>query len=342
MDDRLDLEEETVERRPPRNLVPGDEGLFAHEYTRRIPSARSKILTGVQVLSNGMLTRGLHLLTQSFATRPSAARSIKRAVRALQYGSFPSSRSTVPRGLFVTDEFSNGYFHWFCDVIPRLEALAKDHPEELRERTLLVPAMAHFAYVDESLAPYHLGQIRTLKPREIAFCRDLLAVAAVAPTGNYRPRLMKAARDRYRAFFPGTGRGRKLFISRSGAAYRRIANEGDLVPVLERHGVERVSMETFPFSEQVKLLGSADVLVGNHGAGLTNMLWMPPGARVLELRRGGDRENNCYFSLASALDLEYFYLGCGAVEEQESTHVADIRVDPEELDNALSMMDGEK
>jgi capsular polysaccharide biosynthesis protein len=339
---RLELEEGTVERRPPRNLLPGDEELFAHEYRRRIPPTRSEILTGVQVLSNGMLTRGLGPLAQSFATRSYGLRAVKRAVRALQYGCFPSSRSVVERALFVTDEFSNGYFHWFCDVIPRLEALAKDTTEDLRERTLLVPAMARFAYVDESLAPYPAKDIRMIAQKEIVRCRDLLVVPPVAPTGNYRPPLMKAVRDRYRAFFPGTGGRRKLFISRSGAAFRRISNESDLLPVLEKHGVERVMMESLSFSAQVKLLGTAAVLVGNHGAGLTNMLWMPPGARVLELRRAGDRENNCYFSLASALDLDYFYLKSDAIEERKSTHVADSRVDPEELDRALSVMGGEK
>ena len=116
-------------------------------------------------------------------------------------------------------------------------------------------------------------------------------------------------------------------------------NEEDILPVLARHGVEKVVLEQLSFAEQVRLLGSASVLVGNHGAGLANMAWMAAGARVLELRRRGDRHNNCYFSLASALDLPYYYLQCDGGSEKQPTHSADLIVDPDQFDRALSAVD---
>ena len=73
---------------------------------------------------------------------------------------------------------------------------------------------------------------------------------------------------------------------------------------MTRHGFERVFLEDLSFEEQVRLVGSASVLAGNHGAGLANMAWMLPETIVLELRLRGDSQNNCYFSLASALELE--------------------------------------
>ena len=54
----------------------------------------------------------------------------------------------------------------------------------------------------------------------------------------------------------------------------------------------------------------ARYIVSNHGAGLTNMLFMKDGGSVLELRHVSDCINNCYFTLASALDLKYFYQTC--------------------------------
>jgi capsular polysaccharide biosynthesis protein len=55
------------------------------------------------------------------------------------------------------------------------------------------------------------------------------------------------------------------------------------------------------------LISNADVLMGVHGAGLTNMLACKSDCRIIELRGSQDTTNNCFFSLASALELDYYY-----------------------------------
>ena len=47
-----------------------------------------------------------------------------------------------------------------------------------------------------------------------------------------------------------------------------------------------------------------------HGAAITNMIFMKEGGSIIEFRRQGDGLNNCYFSLASTCNLDYFYLKC--------------------------------
>ena len=68
-------------------------------------------------------------------------------------------------------------------------------------------------------------------------------------------------------------------------------------------------------------MSRARYVVSNHGAGLTNMLFMKDGARVLELRHVSDYVNNCYFILASALQFDYLYQLCEPKPDQcGSTH----------------------
>ena len=64
------------------------------------------------------------------------------------------------------------------------------------------------------------------------------------------------------------------------------------------------------FKEQVSIVFHAKCLISNHGAGLTNMLFMEADTAVLEFRHYEDTHNNCYFSLASALNIKYFYQTC--------------------------------
>ena len=329
---------ERVVRRAPVNLVPADTKLFAHEYAKDFGSLEALTLRSVRLLPNGFLVRGLKPLPESFVNLPRGLRRAKVALRTLQYGLSSPPRAGLGRALIITDEHSNGFFHWICDVLPRLEVLAAEAPAELAERTLVVPAMADFPYVLPSLAPYGLKPPRILGSRESAVSADLLVVPGAAPTGNYRPALMRALRERYRTFFRAEAPGRRLFISRAEAPRRRIANEEELLPLLDRHGFERVVLERLSLDEQVRLTASASVLVGSHGAGLTHLAWMSPGTRCLELRRRGDAENNCYFSLASALDIEYFYLACDAVDPRQGTHVADLIVKPGEFDRALAAL----
>src|SRR5690606_41980726 len=63
---------------------------------------------------------------------------------------------------------------------------------------------------------------------------------------------------------------RKIYISRSRATKRRVKNEAELMPVLERWGFEVVFTEFLTYREQVALFFESRVITGAYGAGLTN------------------------------------------------------------------------
>jgi len=126
---------------------------------------------------------------------------------------------------------------------------------------------------------------------------------------------------------------RKLWVSRRKADHRRIANEEKLYPILKKYGFEIVLAEDLSFYRQIEVFTGASVIAGMHGAGLTNMVFMPPDSAVIEVRQAGDRQNNCYFSLADALRHRYNYVIAEPTESNEFnfTH----SVSTEALDEAL-------
>lgn len=76
---------------------------------------------------------------------------------------------------------------------------------------------------------------------------------------------------------------RKLFVSRSGAANRRVVNEAEVFEVCAARGFEFVQPEKLSLVEQAKIFAEATTIVGAKGAALTNCLFCAPGAKTMLL-----------------------------------------------------------
>jgi capsular polysaccharide biosynthesis protein len=61
-----------------------------------------------------------------------------------------------------------------------------------------------------------------------------------------------------------------------------VINEDELLPVLEKFGFKVYYFESMTFREQVTLVSGAEIILGMHGAGMTNMIFMPEGRKVVE------------------------------------------------------------
>lgn len=102
-----------------------------------------------------------------------------------------------------------------------------------------------------------------------------------------------------------------LYVSRADAARRRLANEAELERALVRLGFSVVRPGEHPVAEQRRLFASSRLVVGPHGAGLTNVVFMHPGTALVELACR-DYVNACYYRLAQVMDVRYFtFLGDG-------------------------------
>ena len=95
--------------------------------------------------------------------------------------------------------------------------------------------------------------------------------------------------DCLRAFFErtilrtNTERGLRLYISRSNKR-GGIENEADLWQFLKNREFHKVILDEETMTKQICLFRSRALVVAPHGAGLTNVLFMPKGGKVLKLR----------------------------------------------------------
>src|SRR5262249_57485244 len=75
--------------------------------------------------------------------------------------------------------------------------------------------------------------------------------------------------------------------SEGRTATRQIDNEGALLRALESaigsSAVQVVDFAECSYVEQIRTVLDSRVLIGVTGAGLTNLVWLPPGAAVVEI-----------------------------------------------------------
>lgn len=81
----------------------------------------------------------------------------------------------------------------------------------------------------------------------------------------------------------GSGQGKRIYVSRAKAGWRKVLNEDELLAMLNRHGFRRYFLEDLSVQQQIQLFQQAEMIVGPHGAGLANVVFAPPGAKVIEI-----------------------------------------------------------
>lgn len=96
-------------------------------------------------------------------------------------------------------------------------------------------------------------------------------------------------------------KARVLIINRTGT--RKFTNVGEIARMAEMSGFEAVVSEmksNATLAEVAREVNSADVLVGVHGAGMTNLVFMPPGGVLVQIVPLGRMEDVCWINYGAA------------------------------------------
>jgi hypothetical protein len=220
------------------------------------------------------------------------------------------------------------YFHWMFDVLPRYDLLTRsglpvdfyvaNRGTEFQRETLthlgipetkvFDPQLNSHIVADQLIVPSLPGRIGFMTQRSCRYLRNAFLSA------------------------PRTRCGRRIYLTRLDAATRRVANEHELTTCLATLGFEFVELTGMSVLDQADLFSSAEVIVGPHGAGLTNIVFCSPGTLIVELM-SPTYQNYCFQRLASLQSLRIVSVtglsaeSGGVAQAAEPTH--DFRVDTE-------------
>lgn len=193
----------------------------------------------------------------------------------------------------VTQVAYDNYCHFFYEVLARL-AMLEMHGIEYD--WLYIPFDKKF--IKEGLRLWGIDETKIICPIDKDFCiqaDNLIIPSLVLNTNNgfrhagvnahsytlkyVREKLLDNITDKVDI----SKFSKKIFISRRDAPSRRILNEDEIFEYLKLKGFERYDTGKMSIEEQIALFAQAEVIIGEHGAGLTNILFCKERTKIIEL-----------------------------------------------------------
>ncbi len=237
---------------------------------------------------------------------------------------------------------NNNFYHWLFDVLPRIGIVEKK---------------ININNIDFFLCPnLNKWQIETLKLLGINSKRCLSSVKyrhikakniittshpyitgldVIKDIENLPLWISEWLRDKFLNLKSNKEFPKKIYIDRSDSQsnlkdFRFIINEIEVIDLLKKKDFTTLRLSDLNFEEEIKLFNEVEIVVGLHGAGLSNLIWCNKNSKIIELKN--KYTNKVFENLAQQNNINYKSLEYEPTEKFISDHYGSIKVDLDELD----------
>lgn len=187
--------------------------------------------------------------------------------------------------IMLKQTYDANYGHWLLEGLPRIVAAARVC--DLGGcRVIVSRKSSGIRHVyEDSLAAFGVGRNQIVRHRNRLTHVDTLIYPLPISDHPFlkSPHAISILESIPAALGIGGPAPKRIYASRGGSMKRRLANEEELIEVLRGHGFEIVAPGGMSFAQQVQKFSRAEIIVGNCGANLTNLVFAPRGVTVLAL-----------------------------------------------------------
>jgi capsular polysaccharide biosynthesis protein len=312
----------------PENFDEADIGFFSKIEDWKSQEIEIRELNNVKLFSNGIILKGLRPDKQSFFGTNKTNLSGRELIKYI------SSKSSIviEKGIWATDDWGEGYFHWFIDTLQRFVSVYA----KFVGYTLLLPIKySKHDFILSSLKELNIN-VHWLNDNTAYRVKSLILPPFFRPRGTCFPNSISDLRGKMLTMnFLERDSPKAIYISRKYASKRKIKNEDEVLLLMKKLNIAILYMEQLTWREQMQLLYNSKILISLHGAGLTNMLMMNDKSKILELRMETGINQICYFELSKVLGFEYYYLKTQPTDEIGNPHTSDCKIDISKLELLL-------
>ena len=200
---------------------------------------------------------------------------------------------------------SHDYYHWLTQSLPAID-LSLRHPSH-RKLTLVL----------SSLQPWQVETLTLLGYQDVPRLTLGLSDTFLLPSAEFSDYLgeatpqmvVRAAMATFRRMSQPVpwirGAAEAIYVARTDAPERVAENEAELIALLERQGVRIVVPGALSVAEQIAAFRAARLVIGSHGAGMSNIVFCQSGSFVYEMLPR-HYPNAAFNRLAQAAGLNYW------------------------------------
>jgi hypothetical protein len=178
---------------------------------------------------------------------------------------------------------TDNYFHFLTDTISQF-FLEAHVPAIAASRVVLSgfspDQQARFRFMGEAIARAGIPTIR-FQPYDgtLLLCQKLIFPRRESGATPWRMQHLR----KMMGVTPHPNPKRRLYIARPGGWRRKIPTEPAIRRMLEGYGFEAIDPGSLSFEGQIAAFREAKIIVGPHGAAMTNASFMSPGGAMVEL-----------------------------------------------------------
>ncbi|WP_160163641.1 glycosyltransferase family 61 protein [Natrinema versiforme] len=254
-----------------------------------------------------------------------ATNGVRSTIAAVRPKNNVTPQKIIERGAVIASPWNN-YYHWTVECLIRIRLLERYAAATGEAPPILVP---------ETMTPWMVESLELMDYAGpvIKWDGSIIGVETlIMPTyPDPIPSECFWLRDRMRSNIgsPDIANGSdRIYISREDATVRDVRNKDRLQMTLDRYGFDTYILSELSVEEQVGLFATADVIVGPHGAGLTNCIYAED-VTIVELL--GEQKRGAFFRLSQILEHEYISVNCDQVG-------LDLRVNCKQLNEVLDQV----
>lgn len=316
-------------RSSPVNLKSIDFKLFANAIKVEVKPPTTVRLFGAYILDDTVFS----LKKMKYHSHYTHSNGIgrKKALRLLV--NIFKKKNKIESGIWITDNFSYAYYHWVVECLTRLYDL---DDKEKKQPILLPLRYKNLSYVHQSI--YLLGfSVHYYNTKQPCYIKKLILPSITARGMFFSIESLSFQKKVFsNKIVCNNIPYRKIYITRENSNSRKVLNEHQFVDFFKRYDIEVFNLENLSFIEQVKIFSETTLLIGPHGAGLANMLYLPKESIVLEIKNKYDDYWNMFYGMASDLGHNFFYIL--AEPTTDDTHDSNLMLDKDEFEHVIDQI----
>jgi hypothetical protein len=226
------------------------------------------------------------------------------------------------------------YFHFTIESLTRWIILTKEYPSA---KILIPDELIRVPYVHQWLDLLKINYIKVPESNNIKV-NMLLVPTIVRWAGNHDATILKELRKRTldalskRKDLEDKGPS-KIFIVRNGR--RQIKNIAEIKHSLKEYGITFIDFDGLSVIEQVNIVRDAELIIGQHGAGLTNVIFAKENCSVVEFFIDPKDVNGVfddeYYRIFNQLDFNYYCLFSSICSNNDDFYTSNSIIDIEIL-----------